>query len=156
MPNTALKNPGVETPKVLVFTDNYPDPREFLRNGGHPGVSYLYVLSENMAIAQSKGWLSINEVPHFTVRGFSMTIMGRGRPSLTGNPGSSKPIFFIDPFAEKKTGLKMNLDGTTGIWKVDPKASVVASTPATPNGALPKAANNLNQGNNQPRGPGGR
>ena len=106
-----LKNPGAETGKVLDFPDGYPDPREFLRNGGFPGVSYLYVLSANIPKAQSFGWESINNMPHFVVKGMSMTIMAKGRPSLMGSSGAVKPIFFLDDDAKKKLG-GLNLDGT--------------------------------------------
>jgi hypothetical protein len=110
--STTLKNPGSEPPTNLDF-DTYPDPREFMRHGGRPGVSYLYVLSKNIATAQRKGWLQITGMPHFTVRGHSMTIMGKGRPSVSGSAGSSKPIFFIDPEAKEVTGLELGLDGKT-------------------------------------------
>jgi len=122
---TALKNPGQEVAKVLDF-ETYPDPREFLRYGGYPGVSYLYVLSENCASAAKKNWDPINQMPHFNVKGHSMTIMAKGRPSLTASPGSSKPIFFIDPKAVEKLAMELSLEGETR--QPEPKKP----TPPTP------------------------
>ena len=112
MAKSVLKNPGANAAKNLDF-DSYPDPREFLRYGGHAGVSYLYVLSENCGKATKKNWDAINNMPHFTVRGHSMTIMAKGRPSMMNSRGTTKPIFFIDPEAETKVGLALSLEGET-------------------------------------------
>lgn len=126
---TDLKNPGQEAAKETDF-DTYPDPREFLRHGGIAGVSYLYVLSANCARAQSKGWDQINGMPHFTVRGHSMTIMAKGRPSLTSQPGTVRAVFFLDPDATAATGLELSLQGKP----VQPKPPIIkrSPTPTTP------------------------
>lgn len=93
--------------------DKYPDPREFLRYGGIPGVSYCYVLTARMDKATQAGWSTINNMPVFRVRGHSMTIMAKGRPSLRAAPGTSRCIFFLDDEAPKVVGLGLSLEGET-------------------------------------------
>lgn len=93
--------------------DTYPHPKEFLRYGGIPGVSYLYVLAKNQADAATAGWSPINNMPFFKVKGHAMTFMAKGRPSLRCAPGTSRPCFFLDKEAPEVVGLGLDLEGNT-------------------------------------------
>lgn len=114
MPNAAprtrenLKNPGDSVARgVQLETDftDYPLPDEFLRRGGTPGMTYLYVLSQNIHKAQNAGYGHIFGVPHFTVNGIPMTIMAKGDPDPSAMPGGGRPFYRIDIEAEKATGI---------------------------------------------------
>jgi hypothetical protein len=99
-----LQNPGDEVGPCLEF-DSYPHPGEFLRRGGVPGVSYLYLLAENTADAQDAGWATIAGVPFFRVRGNGMTIMAYGKPISQGRATSNKCRCYLDPEAKIRTGI---------------------------------------------------
>lgn len=104
-----------------------------LREGGMPGVEYLYVAAHNVVNAQHEGWTQLKDMPFFKVQGIAITLMGRGKPIPAARPGAVRCRFFVDDELLALTGQDPSESGLVESLKVSPDIQLVPKKPKATN-----------------------